>query len=89
VVRYEELGINFLALKWLIAVAAVQITHLGFSGDSGSHAPCLIACTPDWIHIWDLLTLEVTFSLQIQVQALSVHSSSMVFAVAASTVSNA
>ena len=66
--------------------AAHTIDQLGFTGEGGAagHPPCLVACSSEWIHIWNLLTLEVAWSVQLPgVQALATHPTATVFGVAA------
>ena len=57
------------------------VTEVGFTGQ-GSARPSLVACSTEWVHVWNLLTCQVSWSFQLAGQALSVHPMSSAFAVA-------
>ena len=57
------------------------VTEVGFTGQ-GSARPSLVACSTEWVHVWNLLSCQVSWSFQLAGHALSVHPMSSAFAVA-------
>ena len=57
------------------------VTDVGFTGQTGA-SPSLVACSTEWVHVWNLLSCQVSWSFQLAGHALCVHPSSSAFAVA-------